>query len=294
MPARSAIRATSTMSSQRACQRSGTVVSVSPPSALAEKMPSLNGLGPWIGWRRHTETLAYFGCFQSLGFEHTLQALHRLVDIDMADDERRDAEADGVGLAEGGDHALIDQRFDHRAGAGRREADIAAAPCMIVGRRDLDAERSAFLAREARSGNRSAICAWPRVPAGSIFGQMSSRGLASSLAPTGGVPVEEALDARMRLVIAGEGEDIGMAHPAGDAPAMRAIGKAGLGIDVGRAAGAGAEIFVAAADGEIGIRFRLTSTGTAPAECETSQTVSTPLSCAASVTRCMSQRSPER
>ena len=50
MPARSAICATSTTSCQCAGQRSGTRVSVSPPSALAENTPSLNRLGPCIGW----------------------------------------------------------------------------------------------------------------------------------------------------------------------------------------------------------------------------------------------------
>src|SRR5262249_25008596 len=53
MPARSAICATSTTSCQCAAQRSRTRVSVSPPSALAEKTPSLKRLGPCIGCSIH-------------------------------------------------------------------------------------------------------------------------------------------------------------------------------------------------------------------------------------------------
>src|ERR1700730_18483758 len=49
MPARSAICATSTISLQRAGQRSGTRVSARPPSELAENTPSLNLFGPRIG-----------------------------------------------------------------------------------------------------------------------------------------------------------------------------------------------------------------------------------------------------
>src|SRR3984893_9576421 len=49
MPARSAICATSTISLQCAGQRSGTRVSASPPSELAENTPSLNLLAPCIG-----------------------------------------------------------------------------------------------------------------------------------------------------------------------------------------------------------------------------------------------------
>src|ERR1700731_1086200 len=49
MPARSAICATSTISLQRAGQRSGTRVSARPPSELAENTPSLNLFGPCIG-----------------------------------------------------------------------------------------------------------------------------------------------------------------------------------------------------------------------------------------------------
>src|SRR5262249_39795975 len=49
MPARSAICATSTISLQRAGQRSGTRVSARPPSELAEETPSLNLFGPRIG-----------------------------------------------------------------------------------------------------------------------------------------------------------------------------------------------------------------------------------------------------
>ena len=50
MPASSAICATRTTSSHNAGQRSGTRVKVRPPSALAEKTPSLNRFGPYIGW----------------------------------------------------------------------------------------------------------------------------------------------------------------------------------------------------------------------------------------------------
>ena len=50
-PARSAICATATTSGHSARHRSGTRVSVSPPSALAEKTPSFNRLGPRIGMR---------------------------------------------------------------------------------------------------------------------------------------------------------------------------------------------------------------------------------------------------
>ena len=57
MPARSAICATSTTSFQRAGQRSGTRVSVRPPSALAEKTPSLKRFGPCIGWTIHAASL---------------------------------------------------------------------------------------------------------------------------------------------------------------------------------------------------------------------------------------------
>src|ERR1043166_2973749 len=49
MPARSAICATSTISRQRAGQRSGTRVSAKPPSELAENTPSLNLFAPRIG-----------------------------------------------------------------------------------------------------------------------------------------------------------------------------------------------------------------------------------------------------
>ena len=56
----------------------------------------------------------------------------------------------------------------------------------------------------------------------------------------------------MRFVCSGKGEDIGMAHPAGNRR-VGAIGEAWPGIDEGRAAGAGAEIFIAATNDEIGI-----------------------------------------
>ena len=48
-PAASATCASSTFSAQPARQRSGTVVSARPPSALAENMPSLNALPPRSG-----------------------------------------------------------------------------------------------------------------------------------------------------------------------------------------------------------------------------------------------------
>src|SRR5271154_4854856 len=48
-PARSAIPALARLSSQLARQRSGTSVIARPPSALAEKTPSLKRFGPWRG-----------------------------------------------------------------------------------------------------------------------------------------------------------------------------------------------------------------------------------------------------
>src|SRR5271169_6516454 len=48
-PARSAIPALARLSSQLARQRSGTSVIARPPSALAEKTPSLKRFGPWSG-----------------------------------------------------------------------------------------------------------------------------------------------------------------------------------------------------------------------------------------------------
>src|SRR5690242_5579705 len=71
------------------------------------------------------------------------------MNVGMRDDKRADPEADSVGLAERGDNAQINQRLDDGAGARRAEGDIAAAPAMITGRSDLDAQGAAFLLQES-------------------------------------------------------------------------------------------------------------------------------------------------
>ena len=62
---------------------------------------------------------------------------------------------------------------------------------------------------------------------------------------------EEAVDAARRHVIVGEGERLGMAHPAAQRrhqPLLKMLGD----VEEGRGAGAAVQIFVAAADGELG------------------------------------------
>src|SRR5262245_47116651 len=61
----------------------------------------------------------------------------------------------------------------------------------------------------------------------------------------------ETLDARMGREIAREGEDIGMAHPAGKRWPYR-IGDLLAGIDVSRPTRASAQVFIAAADRHVG------------------------------------------
>jgi hypothetical protein len=70
--------------------------------------------------------------------EHRPQMLDGVEDVDGADVQRGEAEADDVGRTEVADHATGDQRMNDPIGVLVPQRDLAAAPGVLTGRDDSE------------------------------------------------------------------------------------------------------------------------------------------------------------
>jgi len=159
------------------------------------------------------------------------------------------AEAQDIGLAEIANDAARDQRLHHRIGLGVAERDLRAAAVRIGGRQALERWPSATRVDRKISKSLSALAF---SAARSTPAKASSALSSAESARMGGVPTRMASSTSRAVVGIGEGEGRGMTKPAFEG--LR-IGRKmpGRDIDEGRSARPTIEIFVAAADGEIGI-----------------------------------------
>src|SRR5215831_517575 len=189
-----------------------------------------------------------------LGLEHAAQARHGNPDVLVADRHGRDPEADHVRLAERAHHAVLEQGLADRACAGMAEADMAALLVVIAWRRDRDAEFAALLLeqRDREPGERAVLPG--EILTLHVAPDVDRRGH-RLVGDDAGRAGQVAARAGQRLVGSGEREHVGVAHPAGD-DGPRAILMPRVHIEPGRRPRPAAEVFVAAADREVGAGAR--------------------------------------
>ncbi len=183
--------------------------------------------------------------------------LGRVPDVDVAQGQRREAEAQHVGRAEVADDAALDQRLHDGVGAlVARQAHLAAAQRVCVGRDDAQAVPGAALAHQPReqSRQRQRFRAQRRHAAQRLGREQGvDAALQRSHGQDRGRAAEVARDPRGRAVVVGELEGRGVPDPARQR-LLRLVDKIGVDPHEGWRARAAVEVLVATADGEVGAR----------------------------------------
>src|SRR5690606_28288095 len=100
----------------------------------------------------HGGSLPVFGTVPLAALEHGAEMPDRGVDFRLADEERRDPEAENVRGAEIADYAAGDERLDDGVAFGVRERDLAAAPRRVARRDEAERRAARFHARDEAFG----------------------------------------------------------------------------------------------------------------------------------------------